>query len=91
MKSSVGMPKTSRIIMDDNVKKAHLMTTFRDYALTWFMKYYDPSLATGAPTSFFEIRNTLKSEFKKLKSESQCITKLKEIKHKQLESMWDFD
>ena len=31
------------------------------------------------------------AEFKKPKSESQCITKLKEIKQKLTESVWEFD
>ena len=30
-------------------------------------------------------------EFKKPKSESQCITELKDIKHLPIESVWDFD
>ena len=55
-------------VQEDDVKKAQLMTTFRDYALTGFMKYYDPSLATVAPKSFAKIRTALKSEFKKPKS-----------------------
>ena len=33
----------------------------------------------------------MKKEFKKPKSESQCITKLKEIKQMPHESIWDFD
>ena len=31
------------------------------------------------------------TKFKKLKSESQCITELKEIKQKPTESVWEFD
>ena len=31
------------------------------------------------------------SEFKKPKSESQCITELKEIKQKPIEMVWEFD
>lgn len=33
----------------------------------------------------------LVKEFKKLKFESQCITKLKEIKQKPTETVWEFD
>jgi hypothetical protein len=38
-----------------------------------------------------EIRQTLLKEFKKPKFKSRYITKLKEIKHVQNESIWDFD
>jgi hypothetical protein len=31
------------------------------------------------------------SEFKKIKSKYQCITDLKEIKEKSIESVWEFD
>ena len=37
------------------------------------------------------IKTTLISEFKKPKSESQCITELKEIKYKVAEHVWEFD
>jgi len=60
----------SKQIQDDDVKKGHLMTTFSDRALTWFMKYYDPSLPAGTLKTFVEIHTTLKNKFKKLKSES---------------------
>ena len=38
-----------------------------------------------------EVRAAMIKEFKKPKSESQCITKLKDIKHLPTESVWDFD
>jgi hypothetical protein len=38
-----------------------------------------------------EIKNTLIVEFKKPKSESQCIIELKEIKKKVAEPVWEFD
>ena len=38
-----------------------------------------------------EVRDVLSSEFKKPKSESQCITELKEIKQKPTELVWEFD
>ena len=59
-------------------------TTFRDRALTWFMKF---STSTQQPKTIQEI----KDELKKPKSESQCITELKEIKQMPHESVWDFD
>ena len=38
-----------------------------------------------------KIRLRVIDEFKNLKSESQCITKIKEIKKIPIESVWDFD
>ena len=38
-----------------------------------------------------EIKAAMIKEFKKLKSESQCITELKEIQQRRGESVWDFD
>ena len=59
---------------------------FRDRALNWFMKY-----SNGKMRTLVEVRIALSSEFKKSKLESQCITKLKEIKQKPTESVWEFD
>ena len=38
-----------------------------------------------------DVKAALNREFKKPKSESRCITELKEIKQKQTESVWEFD
>ena len=38
-----------------------------------------------------DIKKSMIKEFKKPKSESQCITELKEIQQKRGESVWDFD
>jgi hypothetical protein len=43
------------------------------------------------PKPLNEIKNVLIVEFKKPKSESQCITELKEIKQKVAEPAWEFD
>ena len=43
------------------------------------------------PKTLNEIRLGLIDEFKNLKFESQCITKIKEIKQLPTESIWDFD
>ena len=75
-------------VQNDDIKKAQLTTTFRDKALTWFMKF---STSTQQPKTIKEIKDELKKEFKKPKSESQCITELKEIKQMLHESVWDFD
>ena len=64
---------------------AQLTTTFRDRELNGLMKYSIRQARTLA-----QVRATLMSEFKKPKSESQCITKLKEIKQKPTEMVWEF-
>jgi hypothetical protein len=43
------------------------------------------------PKPLNEIKNALIEEFKKPKLESQCITEMKEIKHKVVEPIWEFD
>jgi hypothetical protein len=43
------------------------------------------------PKPLNEIKNALIAEFKKPKSESQCITELKKIKKKVAEPVWEFD
>ena len=43
------------------------------------------------PKLLNEIKNALIVEFKKPKSESQCIMELKEIKEKVEEPVWEFD
>ena len=50
------------------------------------MKYSNGQVRTLA-----EVKNTLTTEFKKPKLESQCITKLKEIKQKPTKTVWEFD
>ena len=45
----------------------------------------------GQNQTLDEIKNALITEFRKPKSESQCITELKEIKQLTNESVWDFD
>ena len=75
-----------RGVMNPNVRQAQLITSFRDRALTWFMKFSStPNLTLD------QIKAAMIKEFKKPKSESQCITELKEIQQKRGESVWDFD
>jgi DNA-directed RNA polymerase subunit F len=69
-----------RQIHDDVVKREQLITTLKDRALHWFMKY-----SQTQPKTLTEIKAALVAEFKKPKSESQCITELKEIKQRPTE------
>jgi len=73
-------------VNDPDMKANQMVTTFRDQALNWFMKH-----SAGQPKTLAEIRMALIAEFKKTKSESQCIIELKEIKQMNGESTWDFD
>ena len=77
---------TAKNITDQDTKRAQLVTSFRDRVLTWFMKFSSTQNHVLA-----DIKVAMIKEFKKLKSESQCITELKEIQQKRGESVWDFD
>ena len=75
-------------VTDEAIKRNQFSTTLRDRALSWYMKLVQ-GLAQPKPLN--EIKNVLIAEFKKPKLESQCITKLKEIKQKVAELVWEFD
>jgi len=62
----------------------------RDISLTWYMKY-KAIVPAGRPRSLAKIKNDILKEFKKPKSKSQCITKIKEIKQKEGEVIWDYE
>jgi hypothetical protein len=70
------------------VKRNQFSTTLRDRTLSWYMKLVQ---GPAQPKTLNEINNMLIVEFKKPKSESQCITELKEIKQKVAEPVWEFD
>ena len=54
-------------VQNDDIKRVQLTTTFRDRALTWFMKF---SASAQQPRTIQEIKDELKKEFKKPKFES---------------------
>ena len=64
-------------ITDPAVRSVQLVTSFRERDLTWFMKFS----STQSPT-LDDIKVAIIKEFKKPKSESQCITELKEIQQR---------
>ena len=67
-----------------------MIMTLRGCALDWFMKFC--AAPTGTPQKTLEeIQAAMISEFRKPKSETQCITKIKEIKQALAETVWDFD
>ena len=59
---------TAKNIMDQNTRREHLVTSFRDRALTYFMKFSSTQNYT-----LDDIKKSMFKEFKKPKSESQCI------------------
>ena len=64
-------------ITDSDVRSAQLITSFRDRALTWFMKF-----SSTQSHALDDIKAVIIKEFKNPKSESQCITELKEIQQR---------
>ena len=64
--------------------------TLKVHVLDWYMKF--SMVPTSIPHKTLDhIEKGLIYEFRKPKSMSQCITKLKEIKQFPTESVWDFD
>jgi hypothetical protein len=62
-------------VTDNDVEMEKLTTKFIDRELNWFMKY-----SNGQARTLAKVKATLTIESKNSKSESQCITELKEIK-----------
>ena len=77
---------TAKGITDLDLRTAQLITSFRDRALTWFMKF-----SSNQHPTLDEIKAAITKEFKKPKSELQSISELKEIQQQRGESVWDFD
>ena len=69
--------QTAKNIMDRNTRRAQVVTSFRDRGLTWFMNFSNTQNYALA-----DIKKVMIKELKKPKSESQCITELKEIQQK---------
>ena len=81
---------TVRQVQNQDIRKAQMIMSLRGRLLDWFMKFF--IVPVGDPQKTLdEIQLTMICEFKKPKSESQCITKIKEIKQAPTESVWDFD
>jgi hypothetical protein len=81
---------TVKNVQDEAMKIVQLAMMFRGHALLWYMKY-QTTTPTGQSRTLAEIGQALLKEFWKLKSESQYITELKEIKQVQNETVWDYD
>ena len=71
-------------VNDEADKRDQFSTTLRDCALSWYMNF-STSSAQHKPLN--TIKTTLSEEFKKPKSELQCIIELKEIKQRVAETV----
>ena len=69
-------------VNDDHLKKEQLVTTLQDRALTWYIRYS----TTHIFASLSNTKDTMNVEFRKPKSQAQCVTKIKEIKKRANES-----
>ena len=67
------------LVHNVDIKREQMITTLRGRALDWFMKFCAAPTETSQKT-LDEIIVAMISDFRKPKSESQCITKIKEIK-----------
>lgn len=74
-------------VMDDNIKKATLVSTLQDRSLTWYIKYF----RNYHNARIAEIWDALKKQFSQPKSETQSIIGFKEIVMLPCETPWDLD
>ena len=73
--------------MNDNIKKAQLVTVLQDHALTWYIKY-----STNNPlVSLVDTQAALNKEFGKPKSDSQSVIGFKESMTRASEMPWELD
>jgi len=79
-----------KTMTDEATNIAQLETTFKDKDLTWYMKYM-ATTSMGQERSLMVIKRYILKEFQKPKSESQCITKIKDIKYQAREIVWNYD
>jgi hypothetical protein len=79
---------STKKVTDEAVERAQFSTTLRDRALSWYMKF---SSGSAQPKPLNEIKTVLSEEFNKPKSQSECITNLKEVKQTMTRPVWEFD
>ena len=69
------------------IKRVQLSLAFEDRALDWYMRY----VAQNGTTSIQDIKDALKQQFRKPKSYSQLVPKVKDFKQGTSESVWEVD
>ena len=74
-------------VTNDNIKKATLVSTLQDHALTWYIKHFNDH----PNTRIAKIQNAMNKEFSRPKSKTQSIFRFKEIVMLSGETPWDMD
>ncbi len=74
-------------VIDENIKKAMLVSALQDHALTWYIKHSNDNLNT----QIIDIQATLNKEFSRPRSETQSIIGFKEIVMLLGETPWELD
>ena len=74
-------------VVDDNIKKATLVSVLQDRALTWYINHFNDH----PNTSIIEIQAMMNREFSRPKSEMQSIIEFKEIMMLLGETPWYLD
>jgi len=74
-------------VVDDNIKRAMLVSVLQDNTLTWYIKNSNDHPKAGIA----EIQTALNREFNKPKSKTQSIIGIKEITMLLGETPWDLD
>lgn len=74
-------------VMDDNIKKAKLVSSLQDCALTWYMKHSNDN----PNARIMDIQATVNKEFSRPMSEAESIIRFKEITMLPSETPWELD
>lgn len=74
-------------VIDENIKKAMLVSALQDCALTWYIKHSNENPNVG----IIDIQITLNMEFSRPKLEAQSIIGIKEITMLPGEIPWELD
>jgi hypothetical protein len=77
-------------ITDEDTKVAHLVITFKDRAIDWYMGI-STNNPTGKPTTVAYVKRQLINEFQKPSSKDQFMKEMTEIKQKPGELVWEVD
>jgi len=74
-------------VTDENIKKATLVSTLQDRAMTWYIKHSNDYPNAG----IMDIQATLNQEFSRPKSETHSLIIFKEIAMLPGETPWELD
>jgi len=74
-------------VMDENIKKATLVSALQDRVMTWYLKHSNENTNVG----ILDIQAVLNKEFGRAKLEAQSIIGFKEITMLPSETLWELD